>query len=229
MYTWGRGNYGRLGHGTAEDCLVPTMISALSDEHIVKVACGSFYAHTLCVTSQGRVYSWGDGDYGKLGRGGSDGSKLPRLVEKLQNVDVSEVYCGAQFSVALTVDGKVFTWGKGEGWKLGHPTEEHVRFPEMVEALSEKCVVAVSLGVSHVMALTDQGEVYGWGKNENRQVCDTSELYVQQPRLVEALKGQKVVGVCCGPAQSFAWTNVNSRTPQVSIPFVIELSEQTFK
>jgi E3 ubiquitin-protein ligase HERC2 len=205
------------------------MISALSDEHIVKVACGSFYAHTLCVTSQGRVYSWGDGDYGKLGRGGSDGSKLPRLVEKLQNVDVSEVYCGAQFSVALTVDGKVFTWGKGEGWKLGHPTEEHVRFPEMVEALSEKCVVAVSLGVSHVMALTDQGEVYGWGKNENRQVCDTSELYVQQPRLVEALKGQKVVGVCCGPAQSFAWTNVNSRTPQVSIPFVIELSEQTFK
>ncbi|XP_044262446.1 E3 ubiquitin-protein ligase HERC2 isoform X2 [Tribolium madens] len=229
LYTWGRGNYGRLGHGTAEDCLTPTMISALSDEHIIKVACGSFYAHTLCITLQGKVYSWGDGDYGKLGRGGSDGSKLPRLVEKLQNVKIVQVCCGAQFSVALSEEGHVYTWGKGEGWKLGHPTEESVRFPELVEVLKDKRVVGVSLGVSHVLALTDQGEVYGWGKNENKQICDSSELFVQQPRLIEALKGQKVVGVCCGPAQSFAWTDDNERTPKTAVPFVIDLGEQTFK
>lgn len=53
LYTWGRGNYGRLGHGTFDDCLVPTMVAGLSGQHIVKVACGSGDAHTLCVTSQG--------------------------------------------------------------------------------------------------------------------------------------------------------------------------------
>ena len=131
--------------------------------------------------------------------------------------------------MALSDDGKIYTWGKGEGWKLGHATEEHVRFPEMVEALQDKRVVAVSLGVGHVLALTEEGEVYAWGKNENKQVCDSLELYVQQPRLVESLRGQRVVGVCCGPAQSFAWTDVNSRTPKTSVPFVIDLSEQTFK
>lgn len=60
----------------------------------------------------GKLYSWGDGDYGKLGRGGSDGSKVPRLIEKLQNVNIINIYCGPHFSVALSKDGQVYTWGK---------------------------------------------------------------------------------------------------------------------
>ena len=58
----------------------------------------------------GGVYSWGDGDYGKLGRGGSDGCKSPKLIEKLSGLDVIKVYCGAQFSVALTKSGAVYSW-----------------------------------------------------------------------------------------------------------------------
>lgn len=53
-------------------------------ERVLDVACGSGDAQTIAVTDVGSVYSWGDGDYGKLGRGGSDGSKVPRLVDKLQ-------------------------------------------------------------------------------------------------------------------------------------------------
>lgn len=40
------------------------------------VACGSGDAQTLCITEDDSVWSWGDGDYGKLGRGGSDGCKV---------------------------------------------------------------------------------------------------------------------------------------------------------
>lgn len=135
LYTWGRGNFGRLGHGNSEDCSLPTMVEALSEQHIVRVACGSGDAHTLCVTNNGKVYSWGDGDYGKLGRGGSDGSKVPRLVDKLQDIVIVEVYCGAQCSFAVSKEGKVFSWGKGDEWRLGHAYEEHVRFPKVIEAL----------------------------------------------------------------------------------------------
>ena len=51
---------------------------------VLDVSCGSGDAQTLAVTDSGSVYSWGDGDYGKLGRGGSDGSKVPKLIDKLQ-------------------------------------------------------------------------------------------------------------------------------------------------
>ena len=62
----------------------------------------------ICII--GAVYSWGDGDYGKLGRGGSDGCKAPKVIERLMGQDVIKVYCGAQFSLALTKSGAVFSW-----------------------------------------------------------------------------------------------------------------------
>ncbi|XP_072386929.1 E3 ubiquitin-protein ligase HERC2 [Diabrotica undecimpunctata] len=229
LYTWGKGYYGRLGHGTCEDCLVPTLVAGLSGQHVAKVACGSGDAHTLCVTSQGKVYSWGDGDYGKLGRGGSESSKIPRLIEKLQDVEITDVYCGAHFSVALSSEGKLYTWGKGEGWRLGQPNEDHIRIPEPVEILQDKRVVSISLGTAHILALTDTGEIYGWGKNENKQLFETPDIYIQQPKMIESLKGQRIVGISCGPSQSFCWTDVNSFVPKTSLPFVIDLSEQTFK
>ena len=57
----------------------------------------------------GGVWSWGDGDFGKLGRGGSDGCKVPTLIKQLKT-PVSRVFCGNQFTVALTSDGKLYSW-----------------------------------------------------------------------------------------------------------------------
>lgn len=77
---------------------------------MIDIACGSGDAQTLCVTEGGQVWSWGDGDYGKLGRGGSDGCKEPQVVDKLEGHDIIRVECGSQFSVALSKDGVLFTW-----------------------------------------------------------------------------------------------------------------------
>ena len=86
------------------------------------------------------MFSWGDGDYGKLGRGGSEGCKIPKRVEipspsttaegTVSTVaeEVVQVYCGAQSSFALTKSGAVYSWGKGDLHRLGHGSEEHVRF-----------------------------------------------------------------------------------------------------
>lgn len=55
-------------------------VEALQGHRVVDVACGSGDAQTLCLTDDDTVWSWGDGDYGKLGRGGSDGCKVPMKV-----------------------------------------------------------------------------------------------------------------------------------------------------
>lgn len=100
----------------------------------------AFYSQFLCV-STGQVWSWGDGDYGKLGRGGSDGCKTPKLVEKLQDLDIVKVSCGSQFSVALTKEGQVYTWGKGDNQRLGHGTDEHVRYPKLLDSLQGELTI----------------------------------------------------------------------------------------
>ena len=46
------------------------------------------------------MYSNGDGDFGKLGRGGSDGCNVPLPIERLNGLDIIQIECGAQFSLA---------------------------------------------------------------------------------------------------------------------------------
>ena len=67
LYTWGKGRYGRLGHGDSEDQLKPKLVEELVGYKVIDVACGSGDAQTLCITDDDNVWSWGDGDYGKLG------------------------------------------------------------------------------------------------------------------------------------------------------------------
>lgn len=40
LYTWGEGNYHKLGHGDVKPVLRPKLVEALKDIKIVKVACG---------------------------------------------------------------------------------------------------------------------------------------------------------------------------------------------
>ena len=40
LYTWGKGRYGRLGHGDSDDQLKPKMVEALTGYRVVDVACG---------------------------------------------------------------------------------------------------------------------------------------------------------------------------------------------
>ncbi|KAL4692525.1 hypothetical protein H8959_016335 [Pygathrix nigripes] len=110
LYTWGKGRYGRLGHSDSEDQLKPKLVEALQGHRVVDIACGSRDAQTLCLTDDDTVWSWGDRDYGKLGRGGSDGCKVPMKIDSLTCVGVVKVECGSQFSVALTKSGAVYTW-----------------------------------------------------------------------------------------------------------------------
>ena len=85
-------------------------VLALAGQRVVQIACGSRDAQTLALTDEGIVYSWGDGDFGKLGRGGSEGCNVPHPVERLTGQGVIQIECGAQFSLALTKLGQVWTW-----------------------------------------------------------------------------------------------------------------------
>merc|ERR1711933_407360 len=75
----GMPQYGVLGHGTDhehntsatsvriayESQPVPRVIRAFGETKIVRIACGA--THTIAVDENGGVWTWGNGDYGRLG------------------------------------------------------------------------------------------------------------------------------------------------------------------
>lgn len=68
--------------------------------------------HTAVITTEGVLYTFGDGAYGVLGNGNSNFTLSPHMVgyfdEKVRQVD-----CGKNHTIALTATGKVYTWGRG--------------------------------------------------------------------------------------------------------------------
>ena len=69
VFCWGRGEDGQLGLGDRVDQWAPMPIKRLSseleDKVIKNVVCGS--GHTGVLTTEGRLYTWGRGDDGRLG------------------------------------------------------------------------------------------------------------------------------------------------------------------
>lgn len=234
LYTWGRGTYGRLGHGNSDDKLLPTPVAALAEHKIIDVALGSGDAHTLAVTATGLVYAWGDGDFGKLGNGSCNGSPIPQLIDCLPRVQ--RVFAGAQFSVALTCEGKLYSWGKSGGGRLGHSQLDKqvqcLSTPKLISALQSKTILDVAIGVSHCLALSaNGGEVFGWGRNDYQQICPASiykEPLVKQP-ILATHPSVYAYGIACGAAQSIIWSQTSIQGIPARIPFVIDLSEHTFR
>ncbi|XP_027205306.2 putative E3 ubiquitin-protein ligase HERC4 [Dermatophagoides pteronyssinus] len=75
LFTWGAGMYGQLGHGRNTNEVLPRKVFELMGVKIVQVSCGR--CHTLVVSKQGRVYSFGLNGSGQLGIGNTCSKYLP--------------------------------------------------------------------------------------------------------------------------------------------------------
>jgi len=121
--SWGVGRRGQLGHGKRQDQRVPRMLMGGIGYgvRVVQVAAGGGLvrvAHSLFLTSTGRVLSFGTGQYGALGHGYSAAKQLPdvlrpQYIDALSGVRCICVAAGELHSAAVTSDGDLYTWGDG--------------------------------------------------------------------------------------------------------------------
>jgi alpha-tubulin suppressor-like RCC1 family protein len=78
----------------------PTLIDALKEYKIVKLDPG--WAHTLALTAEGRILSWGSNKYGELGIGESPKKSTPMTLDTLNEIDVVDILAGWNFSLAFS-------------------------------------------------------------------------------------------------------------------------------
>lgn len=64
-----------------------------------------------------------------------------------------------------------------------------------------KKVREVAVGCMHSLVLTEDGEVYVWGRNDQAQLGDSPHASLAEPTLMSTLHGKSIIGIACGPSQ----------------------------
>ncbi|XP_078172079.1 regulator of chromosome condensation (RCC1) family protein [Carex rostrata] len=195
--SWGRGEDGQLGHGDAEDRTQPTIITTLDSPSIISLICGADHT-TAYSESELQVYSWGWGDFGRLGHGNSSDVFTPQPVKALQGLKIKQIACGDSHCLAVTIDGEVQSWGRNQNGQLGLGTTEDSLLPQKIQAFEGICVKMVAAGAEHTAAVTEDGELYGWGwgRYGNLGLGDRNDRLT--PEKVTSTEGVKMLLVACG-------------------------------
>jgi len=217
VLTWGLGEVGELGRpaaamkpdgaeydktGVFRDHVTPGAPVLASGEALPamkSVGCGMY--HLFVVSASGSsVYSAGLNVYGQLGLGYvGDGLSNKDKLEAVQSLDGQGVACctgGNHHSMALTGDGRVFTWGRADYGQLGIARADtaaggyqaspiEVEFPAGAAS-----VTRVSCGNNHNLVLTSKKQVYSWGFGDSGALGHASDEDEMCPRMIDFKKAK---------------------------------------
>jgi E3 ubiquitin-protein ligase HERC1 len=103
LFSWGDGDYGKLGLGGNHTQKFPKIIQGPLTHKVVKCMSAG-YRHSAAVTVDGELYTWGEGDYMRLGHGDKTSRNLPKQVKEIG--PVGQVACGSSHTLAVSQDGK---------------------------------------------------------------------------------------------------------------------------
>ena len=174
----------------------PTNISKIYDNlKAIKVCCGN--EHSLIISKNKNVYGFGNNEDGLLGLlDKTIKTYKPTKINFIANNDnvtiedyngkIIDISCGTVHNLALTEDGKVFSWGSFQGGQLGLSSEfllnenqkktkdkeMYLSKPTLIPLFRKEDIKIkkISCGEAHSLALTEKGKVYSWGFGSNGQL-----------------------------------------------------------
>lgn len=91
------------------------------------------------------MFSWGDGEDGKLGHGNRLNLEKPKIIEALRNKRIRDIACGSSHSAAISSNGELYTWGLGEYGRLGHGDNMTQLKPKQVRKSSLRYLFKITL------------------------------------------------------------------------------------
>ncbi|EAT33913.1 AAEL013820-PA [Aedes aegypti] len=229
---FGRNQHGQLGQSDLRTFEKPTPVNGLKDVKVVQAACGR--NHTLFLTDNGVVYACGDNRHGQCGVGHTNPTVLKATRLKYTGPPIVKVACGAEFSMILDINGRLYSFGLPEHGQLGHNTDgkyfitanrlayHYETVPRQIVTYVEKTnegrtipiedvqILDFACGNNHTVAIDSKNRAFSWGFGGYGRLGHASPQDEWVPRLNKYfdIQKRKVLRVFCGTAFSVAITDV---------------------
>ena len=222
---WGYNHNGQLGFGIADNDSYDAVDVTGLQSGVTALAAGEF--HT-CAVRTGEVWCWGDNHFGQLGDGTEEDRSQPVRVAGLP-AGVTRIASMGNITCAITSQGGVLCWGLNNYGELGNGSHSSSLQPIPVSGLSSG-VIALAGGGYFICAITEQGQVYCWGANDNGQLGDGTDSDRAAPVMVSGLPAAVTalatgsVHTCALTASGEVWCWGNNRSGQLGDGTLIDRS-----
>lgn len=174
LYLWGKHAHTLLN--ISSRVLTPTQLNS----NIIWQSLAIGDGFIVAIDSNNKIHAWGMNNYGQVT--GEDTSKTsPSLIEDDIANDYESIVCTRDSVCALTIDGKVFTWGRGDKGCLGNGSETDSRY--LVEVLhpSEKGWRDIASCNEGIVAIDEDKNAYTWGVHNKKNLINNipNTVYVE--------------------------------------------------
>jgi alpha-tubulin suppressor-like RCC1 family protein len=240
VFAFGYNLAGKLGTTVQlnQQGVAPTEItfSGLNPGEFISSISGS-YRNSFAITNFSNIYAWGTNRSGQLGLGHQDDIYTPTKLNLswLNNAEtIISVKAGGNYSVFLTSEGRILTFGTNVDGQLGNGqrTTSITNLPTFIQLPSlnanEKVIQIEASSTDHVFALTNQNRLIGWGSNTANQLgLDDPPSHILNPTIIfdstsfglsisetiikiSSSDGMYFTFILTSEGRVFAWGNSNS-------------------
>ena len=89
----------------------------------------------------------------------------PLLISELNDKQIIDIKCGERHCLALSECGNVYAWGYGKYGQIGNNNKDNQLTPFKIPSFNSIKIKSISCGAYHCLALSLNGDIYGWGRN----------------------------------------------------------------
>jgi alpha-tubulin suppressor-like RCC1 family protein len=210
VFGYGNNDYGQLGipFMNKHEVSYPVQLRTISNVKAAKVATGR--CHSVVVSEEGHVFTFGHQEFGQLGNGVIDKDKInevPTRLDSLVKEKVVDVACGLDHTIVLTAKNELYAWGFSQEGQCGTGRAGDLDTPERILGIKKR-VVKLFSGLDYVCAVTEEGDFYTWGAGEGFQMANGEKDIKMRP-ILSGIQGEKIVSMACAGASVIALTQSN--------------------
>ena len=176
LWTWGSGGYGQLGNGVTTGSISTPVTTFAGGTNWKQVSTGNRYC--AAIKTDGTLWTWGDGNYGRLGNGVTTGNISTPVTTFAGGTNWKQVSAGKNHCAAIKTDGTLWTWGYGNYGRLGNATAGYGNISTPVTTFAGGTNwKQVSAGKDHCAAIKTDGTLWTWGSGNRGQLGNATAEY----------------------------------------------------